>query len=94
MNFAELLRKLIIHLFVKANSCAKCPACGIRKIHSVKWSTLHQQLLHTCDRCEAVWGEAPMVKADLWAGPAVQPETEKVTTITHAQREPQIVKAQ
>lgn len=55
---------------------AKCPACGHGgkrgwffrrykpdvKPHELKWSEMHEALLHTCPVCGAVWGDRPIVQ--------------------------------
>lgn len=91
---------MYIHLVVKANSCAKCPACGIRQQHDIRWSTEHGALIHVCKRCFAAWGEQPMVTAKSWAmsvvmqdeeGNVLQADGSVRTTTQHAQRTPTLV---
>lgn len=43
----------------------KCPACGHRK-GNIKFSEVHKQLLHSCEVCQAAWGEPCIVKPDAW----------------------------
>lgn len=52
--------------------CAKCPACGARqgKIQwqaDLQWSDQSKGcVVHTCQVCNAVWGERPIVRAADW----------------------------
>jgi len=62
----EWLFKRRIHYFVKISTKAKCPACGIRKEHSVKWSPEYERVIHICSRCEAAFAESPIASIDLW----------------------------
>ena len=61
------LLKLSIHLFERISTTAKCPACGCREEHKIKWRAAFGKVLHFCGRCEAVWGELPIVQAADWA---------------------------
>lgn len=93
--------RLYVYLFVQASAKAKCPACGIRAAHDVRWNPEAQQLVHLCKRCFAAWMEQPMVKADVWSskitvlnedGSVTEPDGTRTTTVQHAQRLPQLVK--
>lgn len=98
-HITALLLRLYVHFMVQANSKAKCPACGIRAEHDVRWSDVVSALIHVCKRCFAVWGEKPITAADQWKtqlvastdeeGVALNADGSRTTTVQHAQREPQ-----
>ena len=57
---------------------ARCPACGIRRKHKIKWDADVRtrdgkigRLLHICAICTAPWSEAPVFDFKTWqvAGP-------------------------
>ncbi len=96
---ASLLLRLYLFYFVQANSKAKCPACGVRAEHDVRWSDAAAHLVHVCKRCLAVWAEEPCVQYSRWrttlqadvdGGDVVAQDGTRTTTVQHAQREPQI----
>lgn len=92
---ATILRLYVLH-FVQSDSKAKCPACGIRAEHDVRWSDVASALIHVCKRCFAVWSEQPLVDAAQWRTQLVassddtSPDGTRTTTVQHAQREPQL----
>jgi len=99
-HITALLLRLYVHFMVQANSKAKCPACGIRAEHEVRWSDVASALIHVCKRCVAVWSEQPMVNVAQWRtqltvvsdeeGSAKTADGTRTTTVQHAQREPQL----
>lgn len=103
LPFVLLRRRMLalyVHLVVQASSRAKCPACGIRQEHDVRWSSEYGMLIHVCKRCFAPWGEQPMVAAKTWAvtvlvqdaeGNVVGADGTVRTTVQHAQRMPTLV---
>jgi|SRR5579859_8012930 len=90
---AVLLRAYVYYC-VQASSAAKCPSCGIRAAHEMRWNQLVGALVHVCKRCMAVWTEKPMVQAEAWSTRLVAEEEEvssdgvRSTTTQSAQREP------
>lgn len=100
MLWAWLLR-IYVHYCVQASTEAKCPCCGVRETHQIRWSDALGILVHVCTRCRAVFSESPLVAADKWRVNLVieeEPESKSnadgthTTTVIHAQREPVIVK--
>jgi len=100
-HLTSLVLRAYIHYCVQSNSRAKCPACGIRAEHGVRWGESVGALVHVCKRCFAVWTEQPMVDASKWRTTLVADELgegtsnedgTRTTTIQHAQREPQVVR--
>lgn len=82
-----------VHLCVQASSAAKCPGCGIRLAHDMRWSPENAKLVHVCKRCMAVWCEDAVVAASIWSTKLVaenEPDSDGTTTgnVVHAQREP------
>jgi len=45
---------------------AKCPACGHRQDHKLEYNPQYECIIHTCSRCFAEWGQAPVVSASRW----------------------------
>jgi hypothetical protein len=43
----------------------KCPACGNRS-GEIRWSALHEAVIHRCRVCGALWPERPIVEAKAW----------------------------
>jgi len=97
LSLRALFVRLYVHFFVQSSSSAKCPCCGIREEHKMQWSEMLQKLLHVCTRCRAMWAESPLVEAAKWKTSLEVEEPEpdadgaKLSTVQHAQREPQVV---
>jgi hypothetical protein len=58
-----LLRRAVAQAVVNPNE--KCPACGNRS-GEIRWSALHEAVVHRCRVCGALWAEKPIVKAKAW----------------------------
>jgi hypothetical protein len=65
----------------RADPNAKCPACG-NTDGEIRWSDLHQCLLHVCRVCHAMWGEKPIVKAEHWRVEMPEMETSDLWPFT------------
>ncbi len=97
-HVTSLVLRLYIHYRVQADGRAKCPACGIRAEHDIRWAEQVGALVHVCKRCFAVWTEQPMISAAQWKTTLTASTEEGVAnadgtrtgTVQHAQREPQI----
>jgi hypothetical protein len=90
--------RLYVHYFVQADSRAKCPSCGIREKHELRWVDPYERLFHVCGRCHAAWAEAAIVDARSWKvkldiveDETANPDGSVTSTVQHAQREPIIV---
>jgi hypothetical protein len=98
LSFRAAIVRLYVHFFVQSSSTAKCPCCGIREKHKMQWSEMLVKLMHVCARCHAMWAESPLVEAAKWKTSLQIEEAEpdadgaKLSTVQHAQREPQVVK--
>jgi hypothetical protein len=58
-----LLRRAVAQTVINPNE--KCPACG-NYSGEIRWSALHEAVVHRCRVCGALWAEKPIVKAELW----------------------------
>ena len=91
--------RFYIFYFVQSDSKAKCPGCGIRAQHDIRWSNDVSALIHVCKRCFAVWSEQPVTAVEAWRTQlaasnedvdVVDKDGNRHTTVQHAQREPQL----
>ena len=57
-----------IHTFgdKKIRPDAKCPACGVRKLHKIQYSEVYHSVLHRCEQCSAEWGTEPIYPFEKW----------------------------
>ena len=46
----------------------KCPACGVKQLHEMKWSFELRALAHLCGVCGATWAEPPVLDVGVWGG--------------------------
>jgi hypothetical protein len=89
--FVVWFTRLYIHYFVGIDRKSKCPACGTRKRHKIKFNPVYMALLHQCAFCEAVWGEPSLINASQWAVKPVLSDPQQPATESKpqgAQREP------
>ncbi len=64
--FAWIFR-LRVHFFLVVSTRSKCPGCGCRKEHELKWVPAPtSKLAHLCAVCSAEWCEAPVRSAESW----------------------------
>jgi ribosomal protein S27AE len=61
------LLRLSIKYFEKVDLKAKCPACGHRWLHDIRFVATIGRVAHLCAVCKAEWTEAPIVQAADWA---------------------------
>ena len=68
--FKAIVRWFIRHFIVPhidlIDRKAKCPACGIVRKHKIAFSEKHGAIVHNCEQCGALWGQAPMVSWNAW----------------------------
>jgi hypothetical protein len=48
------------------NDQAKCPACGLRAQHKIKYVPDYEKVFHQCGRCDAEWGEKTIQPPEKW----------------------------
>lgn len=87
--------RLRVHYLVHVDPKAKCPACGMRKRHEIRWSLDFKALIHACKLCGANWTEQPIVKADAWVAVTIveeQPGVREERPPMTVQRQPIVVK--
>src|SRR5277367_1006950 len=45
---------------------AKCPACGVRSPHEIRYAEDYECVIHTCARCKAEYGLPTVVPVTRW----------------------------
>ena len=48
------------------DECAKCPSCGVKQKHPIKFVDALGKVLHNCQRCSACWAEDPIAAFSGW----------------------------
>lgn len=73
----RLLIRVYLRFFCdrRVSTKAKCPGCGIRKKHEIKWVPQLEKELHECGQCHAVWGDDPVLPIERWRV-GLEPEEE------------------
>jgi len=57
---------LYVHYFVRVDERDKCPGCGTRAKHEIKFVRAYAKLIHNCKFCGAVWATDPLVPYTQW----------------------------
>ncbi len=76
-----------IQYFVAVSDKAKCPACGVRTQHKMRYEAVYRAVIHTCARCTAQWGEQAVVKTEQWQVDAILSAPESKTPALDAIKE-------
>jgi ribosomal protein S27AE len=61
------LLRLSIKYFEQISLRTKCPGCGHRRLHDIRFVATIGRVAHCCSVCKAEWTEAPIVQAADWA---------------------------
>ncbi len=65
-RFYEIFPDLHPEVLRKIDTSAKCPACGIKKPHVIKWDAITRFVIHSCAQCKADFAESPILPFDKW----------------------------
>lgn len=90
--FAEWLAAVYVHYFVETDTREKCPCCGRRQLHPMRYDTESKRLLHMCKTlhagekqtfgCGAVWGTDTLVPAERWEATVKSTDEQGRPTLT------------
>lgn len=82
----DTLLRYYIHYFVKIDPLGKCPSCGIRQSHPIKYDSASKKVLNWCRTrhaderatfgCGAIWSSDCLVNPANWESVIQTQETE------------------
>lgn len=99
-GFRLRLAQYYLHYFVHVDLKEKCPACGTRDKHKIKFVRRYGRLIHICAFCEAAWGTNPLLNYAQWKvdglddsdSQETEPARSSEGTVSGASREPIVIR--